>query len=92
MDKRDSEWGGGDECEKFGNFGRPYLVSTGIEDGIPFIFTMLPYMSKIASEADFLQCDITYDDCKEYPYLLNTVAFDHTTMEWVVVARIRIDC
>ena len=50
------------------------------------------YISKIASEDDFLQCDITYDDCKEYPYLFIAVAFDHTTMEWVVVARIRLDC
>ena len=91
VDKRDSELGG-NEGERFRNFGRPYLVSTGIEDGIKFIFTMSPYMSKIASEADFLQCDITYDDCKEYPYLFNAVAFDHTTMEWVVVARIRLDC
>ena len=28
-------------------------------------------MAKIASEADFIQCDITYDDCKDYPYIFN---------------------
>ena len=47
-------------------------------------------MSKVASEADFLQCDITYDDCKEHPFLFNAVAFDHTAMEWVVVGRVRL--
>ena len=29
------------------------------------IFTMSPWMFKVASEADFLQCDITYDDCRD---------------------------
>ena len=37
------------------------------------IFTMSPYMSRIATEADFLQCDITYDDCRDFPYLFNAV-------------------
>ena len=55
--------------------GRPYLVACGIEDGIKFIFTMSPVMDKIASEADFIQCHITYDDCKDYPYIFNAVAF-----------------
>ena len=48
-------------------------------------------MSRIATEADFLQCDITYDDCRDFPYLFNAVAFDNTSMEWVVVARVRLD-
>ena len=34
------------------------------------VFVHAPYM---ASKADFLQCDITYDDCKEYPFLFNAV-------------------
>ena len=90
MDKEDSELGG-NESTLFKKCGRPYLISSGIEYGIKFIFTMSPYMSKIAIEADFLQCDITYDDCREYPYLFNAVAFDNTSMEWVVVARVRLD-
>ena len=49
-------------------------------------------MSNIAGEADFLRCDITYDDCKKSIPMFNAVAFDRTTMEWVVVARIRLDC
>ena len=33
------------------------------------MFTMSPMMAKIGSEAEFVQCDITYDDLKEHPYL-----------------------
>ena len=47
---------------------------------------------KVASKADFMQCDITYDDCKDYPYIFNAVAFDNISMEWIVVARLRLDC
>ena len=49
------------------------------------------FMSQIASQADFIQCDITYDSSKEYPYIFNAVAFDNSSMEWIVVARIRLD-
>ena len=48
-------------------------------------------MAKVASEADFVQCDITYDDCRDYPYIFNTVAFNKVSMEWMVVARLRLD-
>ena len=92
IDKEDTQFSGSDErLTKYQRHGRPYLVSSGIEDGIKFIFTMSPYMSKIASEADFIQTDITYDECKEYPYIFNAVAFDKVSMEWVVVARIRLN-
>ena len=50
--RKDSELGG-DEGKKFRKYGRPYLVASGIDNGIKFIFTMSPYMSKVASEADF---------------------------------------
>ena len=60
IDKDDIGFSGGDEqLTKYRRYGRPYLVSSGMEDGIKFIFTMSPYMSKIASEADFIQTDIT---------------------------------
>ena len=48
-------------------------------------------MVKIGSEAEFIQCDITYDDLKEYPYLFNAVAFNFVTMEWMVIARVRLN-
>ena len=48
-------------------------------------------MTKVATESDFIQCDITYDECKEYPYIFNAVAFNSTVMEWMVVVRVRLD-
>ena len=80
-----------DKLKRYKHHGRPYLVASGFEDGIKYIFTMSPVMAKVASEADFIQCDITYDDCKDYPYIFNAVAFNKVTMEWMVVARIRLN-
>ena len=45
-------------------YGRPYLVSAGIEKGIKYIFTMTPLMMKVANSAEFMQCDITYDETR----------------------------
>ena len=42
IDKKDSELGG-NEGKRFRKYGRPYLVASGIENGIKFIFTMSPY-------------------------------------------------
>ena len=58
--------------------GRPYLVSAGIESSINYIFTMSPIMTRI----------VTYDESREY---LNTVAFNHTIMQWMVIARVQMD-
>ena len=71
-------------------YGRPYLVAAGIEDGIKFIFTMTPLMAKIAATSEFIQTDITYDESREYPYLFNAVAFDQITVEYTVIARVRL--
>ena len=54
---------------KYKKHGRPYLISAGIEGGITYIFTMSPLMAKVASEAKFTQCDITYDELPEYLYI-----------------------
>ena len=62
-----------------------------MEEGIKYIFTMPPAMVKVASEAVFLHCDITYNDCTDYPYIFNAVAFDKVSMQWIVVARIRLN-
>ena len=32
-----------------------------------------------------------YDECKQYPYIFNAVAFNSTVMEWIVVARVWLD-
>jgi len=70
---------------------RPYLTSMGYESGINFIHTMSPLMSKLLSEAEFAEADITFNETYEYPYLFNLAVFDDTTMEWAVVSRVRMD-
>ena len=77
--------------DRYTKYGRPYLVSCGYSDGIKYIFTMSPIMVNVLGEADFIQCDITYDDCSEYPYIFNAVAFNRTVMEWMVVGRLRMN-
>ena len=72
-------------------YGQPYLVSAGIEEGIKYIFTMTPLMMKVANSAEFMQCDITYDETREYPYLFNAVVFNYTLIKWMIIARIRLD-
>ena len=57
------------------------MLSAGIDGKIRFVFITSPLMTKVATESDFIQCDITYDECKEYPYIFNAVAFNSTVME-----------
>lgn len=52
---------------------------------------MNPFQCKVLSTAEFTECDLTYNESIEYPYLFNAVAFNDDTMEWVVVARVRLD-
>ena len=80
-----------DKLRKYQKQGRPYLVSAGIEEGIRYVFTMSPLIARVASEAEFIQCDITYDDLSNYPYLFNAVAFNSVSMEWMVIARVRLN-
>lgn len=76
--------------QMYEQYGRPYLVAAGIEDGIKFIFTMTPLMAKIAAASEFIQTDVTYDESRDYPYLFNAVAFDEITMEYTIIARVRL--
>ena len=76
---------------KYKTYGRPYLVAAGYEEGVKYIFTMSSLMTKVIADAEFIQCDITYDNCKNYPYIFNAVAFNKVSMEWMVVARLRLN-
>ena len=71
--------------------GGPFLVSTGMDNRINHICGMSPFMTKIAAQADFIQTDITYDHMLGYKYLFHAVAFNHMTMEWMIVARVWLD-
>lgn len=52
---------------------------------------MNSFQCKVLSTAEFIECDLTYNESIEYPYLFNAVAFNDDTMEWVVVARVCLD-
>ena len=47
-------------------------------------------MAKIAAASEFIQTDVTYDESRDYPYLFNAVAFDEITMEYTILARVRL--
>ena len=78
--------------QHYKKLGRPYLRAVGMEDGVSYILTMSPLMCDILTSADFMQADVTYDENTEYHYLLNVVAFNFSTMEWMTVARVRLSC
>ena len=46
-------------------------------------------MSKLLSEAEFLETDTTYNENSELIYLFNATVFDYNTMKWTVVIRMR---
>ena len=48
-----------DKLQKYRKLGRPYMLSAGIDVKIRFVFTMSPLMTKVATESEFTQCDIT---------------------------------
>ena len=56
---------------------------------------MSPTMTKVACGADFIQADITYDDCREYPYIFNAVTlitlyiFRNTQCIFLVMDKLR---
>ena len=89
IDQEDDVLSGDDQATftKYTDYGRPYLVSCGYEEGVKFIFTMSPLMVEVLSSADFIQCDVTYDECTEYPYIFNAVAFNNISM---VIGRLRL--
>ena len=47
-------------------------------------------MTDLLSKSEFVEADITYNETREYPYLFNMVAFNYTTMSWMVVSRVRL--
>ena len=79
IDKDDNAISGdnNDKLQKCRKFGRLYVLSAGIDGKSRFVFTMSPLMTEVATESDFIQCDITYDECKQYPYIFNAVAFNY---------------
>ena len=92
IDSKDEEITGNDsDIQQLKQLARPYLVSAGIEENINYIFCMNPLMSSLLANSEFVEADITYNETRQYRYLFNIVAFNYTTMDWVVVSRVRMD-
>ena len=91
IDSRDEQYSGdaGKSRDEYSKLGRPYLRAVGTEDGVKYIVKMSPLMCDVLCNADFLEADVTYNENTEYKYLFNLAAFNSATMEWMVVARIR---
>lgn len=49
---------------------------------------MNPFQCKVLSTAQFTECDLTYNESIECPYLFNVLAFNDDTMD---VARVHLD-
>ena len=69
--------------------GRPYMRDYNISPSFTYQFIMSPLMSKLLSEAEFLETDTTYNKNSELMYLFNATVFNYDTMKWAVVARMR---
>ena len=61
--------------------GRPYRRTIGVEDGCRWFLCMNPLQSVLLHEAEFLEMDVTFENCQEYPYLLNICRFSYAIMK-----------
>ena len=87
IDSKDSQIEGSTTISKqYNELGRPYLRDYSISPSFSYQFIMSPLMSKLLSEAEFLETDTTYNENSELLYLFNATVFDYSTMKWAVVA------
>ena len=67
--------------------GMEYLVRPGRKHA----FFMSPYQTKLFAEAEELFADVTFRGNEDFPYLLNMVVFNPTTLHYQAVARVLCD-
>ena len=90
IDLKDSQIEGSTMISKrYSEIGRPYMRDYNISPTFMYQFIMSPLMSKLLSEAEFLETDTTYNENSELMYLFNATVFNYDTMKWAVVARMR---
>lgn len=91
LDEADEEHGGNLECQrKYAALGHPYVVDYEFSPTFRFFLGMSPFMASVVAQAEFIECDITFNESVEYPYLLNVVAYDSIASQWMVSARARL--
>ena len=69
----------------------PYKVDHYLTDNLNAVFFLSRLMTKILSSADFIVVDVTFPPLADFPYLLNIVAFNHLTMEYMICGRANLD-
>ena len=67
--------------------GMEYLIKPGRKHA----FFMSPYQARLFGEAEELFADITYPGNEDFPYMLNMVVFNASTMHYQAVARVLCD-
>ena len=45
---------------------------------------MNPLQSSLLHDAEFLEMDVTFENCRDYPYLLNVTRFSYGTMKCII--------
>ena len=61
--------------------GRPYRRDIGVQDEYWWFLCMNPLQSALLSDSEFIETDVTFDSCHEYPYLLYVTRFSYVTMK-----------
>ena len=88
IDLKDSQIEGSTMISKrYSEIGRPYMRDYNISPTFTYQFIMSPLMSKLLSEAEFLETDTTYNENSQLMYLFNATVFNDDTMKRAVVAR-----
>ena len=66
--------------KEYASIGHPYVRDYMLTSNLSWVLTMNPLMTKLLSEADFAEADVTYKASLEFEYLFNMVVFNYTTL------------
>lgn len=61
--------------------GRPYRRDIGVQEECRWFLCMNPLQSALLSDTEFLEMDVTFDSCRDFPYLLNITRFSYNIMQ-----------
>ena len=66
--------------DDYSEMGHPYVRDYMLSSDFTWVLCMSPLMSKLLSQSDFMEADITYKASVEFQYLFNAVVFNYTTL------------